>query len=149
MSYANNSLMPDETLIFQGQVHWIIFIPCLIWAAVALGVYFLAGQLAIAVALMIFAIIRLIRAVFYFFTTELVVTNQRIISKFGFIARTTFELPLDRVTSLNVFQSVFGRLLNYGDLEIHAMGSVATPIPVIAAPLDFRRQVLAEVEKVR
>jgi uncharacterized membrane protein YdbT with pleckstrin-like domain len=146
MSYVNDTLLPGENLVFLGHVHWIIFMPSLFWVIVALGVL-LMGQLYIAIALIIIAIVRFGRAVIYFFTTELAVTDQRIISKFGFISRTTFELPLDRVTTLNVLQTVLGRLLNYGDLEVHAMGGVATPIPAIVDPLTFRKWVLEEVER--
>jgi len=148
MSYVNDTLLPGETLVFLGHVHWIIFTPCLFWVIVALGVL-LAGQLYIAIALLIIAVVRFGRALVYFFTTELAVTDQRIISKFGLIARTTFELPLERVTTLNVLQSVLGRLFNYGDIEVHAMGGVATPIPVVADPLTFRKWVLGEVERAR
>lgn len=149
MSYVNDTLLPDENLRFRGHVHWVIFLPCIFWAFIGFAVYLLFGQLYIAIALLCFAVIRFGRAVVYFFTTELAVTDQRIISKFGFIARTTFELPLERVTTLNVLQTALGRILNYGDLEIHAMGGVATPIPVIADPLTFRKWVLGEVRAAR
>jgi uncharacterized membrane protein YdbT with pleckstrin-like domain len=148
MSYVNDTLLPGETLRFRGHVHWIIFTPCLFWITVGL-VALLVDQFYIALALFIIGIVRFGRAVVYFFTTELAVTDQRVISKFGFIARTTFELPLDRVTTLNVLQSVLGRFFNYGDIEIHAMGGIATPIPVVADPLTFRRWVLGEVGRAR
>jgi uncharacterized membrane protein YdbT with pleckstrin-like domain len=149
MSYVNDTLLPGETVRFRGHVHWIIFLPCLFWLALALAMYFGFDQFYIALALSIIGAVRFGRAVVYFFTTELAVTDQRIISKFGLISRTTFELPLDRVTTLNVLQSVLGRLFNYGDLEIHAMGQVAVPIPVVADPLTFRKWVLGEIERAR
>jgi uncharacterized membrane protein YdbT with pleckstrin-like domain len=145
MSYVSDTLLKDETVRFVGQVHWIIFFNVVCMTLAAVLVYFVFDQLIIAGVFIFFACFRLVTDAIYFFTTELAVTDQRVIAKFGLISRTTFELNLDRVTSLNVNQSVLGRILNYGDLFIQGMGGVSTPIPVIANPLLFRKWVLGEV----
>ena len=40
----------------------------------------------------------------------------------GFIKRRTFEMSLDKVESVDVNQSILGRLLNYGDVTIRGVG---------------------------
>lgn len=149
MSYVNNTLLRGETVRFVGHVHWIIFIPVLLLSIAAMVVYFVFDQLIISGILSFFALFRFITDVMYFFSTELAVTDQRVIAKFGLISRTTFELNLDRVTTLNVQQSVLGRILNYGNIFIQGMGGISTPIPAIADPLTFRHWVLGEVEASR
>lgn len=145
MSYVDNTLLPDEVVRFRGHVHWIIFIPCLLLTGAGMALYFFLGQAIICGILLFFSIYFFLRAFVYYFTTELAVTSERVIAKFGFISRVTFELNLDRVMSLNVQQTVLGRILNYGDVFVNGMGGVATPIPVISDPIVFRKWVLGEV----
>lgn len=147
MSYVNDTLLSGETLRFRGHVHWIIFLPVLLLTCAGLAVFFFFNQLVICSILLFFAIFRFVTDFIYFFSTELAVTDQRIISKFGFIRRRTFELNLNRVTSLNVQQTVLGRLLNYGDIFVQGMGGISIPVPAITDPLTFRKWVLREVEE--
>lgn len=73
-------------------------------------------------------------------TTELAVTNKRVIAEVGFISRKTIELNLANVEGIQVNQSLLGRLFNYGSLTINGTGSARTPINGIREPLEFRRQ---------
>jgi uncharacterized membrane protein YdbT with pleckstrin-like domain len=73
-------------------------------------------------------------------TTELVITNRRIIAKVGLVSRHTIEINLSKVESISVSQSILGRLLNYGDLEIVGTGGTREPILYISEPLMFRRK---------
>lgn len=80
-------------------------------------------------------------------TTELAITNRRIIAKFGLISRSTFELNLAKIESIRVEQSILGRILNYGDVLVIGTGGSKEPIPRIAHPLEFRRRYDEILEK--
>jgi uncharacterized membrane protein YdbT with pleckstrin-like domain len=85
-----------------------------------------------------------IRGWFHRFTTETDVTDRRVVHKTGFINRRTFEISLDKIASVEVIQSIPGRLLNYGDVIIVGMGEVPPqPIKTIASPLAFRSAITA------
>jgi uncharacterized membrane protein YdbT with pleckstrin-like domain len=73
-------------------------------------------------------------------TTELVITNRRIIAKFGLISRYTIEINLPKVESISVSQSILGRMLDYGNLQIVGTGGTKEPILYISQPLMFRRK---------
>jgi uncharacterized membrane protein YdbT with pleckstrin-like domain len=75
---------------------------------------------------------------FHRWTTETDVTNMRVVHKTGFIKRRTFEISLDKVESVDVNQSILGRLMNYGDLTIQGVGERTQTISTIASPLAFR-----------
>ena len=62
------------------------------------------------------------KAWFHRWTTETDVTNMRVVHKTGFIKRRTFEMALDKVESVDVNQSILGRILNYGDVTIMGVG---------------------------
>ena len=63
-----------------------------------------------------------VTAWFHRWTTETDVTNLRVVHKTGFIKRQTFEMSLDKVESVDVNQSILGRILNYGDVTVLGVG---------------------------
>ena len=76
--------------------------------------------------------------------TELSVTNHRVIYKTGFIRRHTVEMNMDKVETVNVDQSILGRILSYGTIHVlgtgqgginslHGMGSPITVRNAITA----------------
>ncbi|WP_029920425.1 PH domain-containing protein [Nevskia soli] len=150
MSYVAKNLLPGETVLCTGSLHWIIYLKPLL--LVAFGVFLLAlpafmqvpeklwiwGAVAIAVGGLA-AIPALLSA----WSTELVVTSVRIIAKHGLISRRTTEMLHRKIESLSVHQSIPGRLLNYGTLVIHGTGGGQESIPNIARPLDFRNAATA------
>jgi uncharacterized membrane protein YdbT with pleckstrin-like domain len=71
-------------------------------------------------------------------TSELVITDRRVLIKVGFIQRHTFEMFISKIESVAVFQSMFGRLFNYGTVEIRGTGGSSETFSTIAAPLLFR-----------
>src|SRR5436190_19003343 len=86
-------------------------------------------------------IFKLIAAITYMRTTELAVTDRRVIGKWGFIQRDTIEQRLEKVDSTIVHQSMFGRLMDFGDIVVHGSGTTQTPIRMIVNPLSFRKAV--------
>ena len=71
------------------------------------------------------------------------VTNLRVVHKTGFIKRRSFEMSLDKVESVDVNQSILGRILNYGDVTILGVGEGKETISTIASPLEFRNYITA------
>jgi uncharacterized membrane protein YdbT with pleckstrin-like domain len=68
---------------------------------------------------------------------------MRVVHKTGFIKRRTFEMSLDKVESVDVNQSILGRILNYGSVTVRGVGEGAETINTIASPLDFRSHITA------
>ena len=58
-----------------------------------------------------------------YFTTEYGITNTRVISKQGLIRRDIEEINLSSIESINVNQSIIGRILNYGTIIISGRGT--------------------------
>ncbi|RYM60781.1 hypothetical protein BSQ98_19130 [Serratia liquefaciens] len=92
--------------------------------------------------LLLLGLFMLLNVVIKIITTELALTNKRIIAKFGFIRRSTVELRLEKVESIGVDQSILG----YGTIVVKGTGGTATPIPSISKPLEFRRVVNNHLE---
>jgi uncharacterized membrane protein YdbT with pleckstrin-like domain len=71
-------------------------------------------------------------------STELVITDKRLIVKYGVISTQSIEIRFDKIETVRVNQGLSGRLLNYGDVVVTGTGSTFDPIRGIADALRFR-----------
>ena len=72
---------------------------------------------------------------------EIAITNNRLVYKRGLIARQVGEISIDRIEGVNVLQTVFGRIYNYGRLAIRGMGVGEVVLPPIEDPITFRKAI--------
>jgi uncharacterized membrane protein YdbT with pleckstrin-like domain len=150
--YIDDILQPGEKVLYSTNAHWIFYLPAIAaWivalALVAVAVSFppvVALGLASASVIGIAALYFTVKGWFHRFTTETDVTDRRVVHKTGFINRHTFEIALDKIASVDVDQSIPGRLLNYGSVTIVGVGEGSTKtIDTIASPLAFRSAITA------
>lgn len=151
--YIDEILQPGEKVLYSTNAHWIFYWQAIVaWiVAVALVVASRMTQvdslvlacLAAAAVVALAALYWTIAAWFHRWTTETDVTNLRVVHKTGFIKRRTFEMSLDKVESVDVNQSILGRIFNYGDVTIRGVGEGFEVIKTIASPLAFRSSITA------
>ena len=72
-------------------------------------------------------------------TTEIGVTNQRLIYKRGLIWRKTQELQLRAIEEVKLDQGLLGRLLDFGRLDLHGTGVGDIRLPALADPVGLRK----------
>lgn len=78
----------------------------------------------LSIILLIFGIVHLIDILITIKTTQLVVTNKRLIGKVGFLNTKTLESPINKITSISVESSIVGKILNYHNVKINVFGEV-------------------------
>jgi len=71
-------------------------------------------------------------------STELAITNKRLIAKYGVLSTHSIEIRFDKIETVQVSQGLIGRILNYGDIVVTGTGSTFDPIRHIASALRFR-----------
>lgn len=128
MAYLDESLAAGETLLARFQLHWTArwrLIVFLILAIPTFGVALLAA---------LYEWLRL-RAI------EQGVTNRRVVYKTGILSRQTQELHLASIETIDLRQSVGGRLLGYGDVILTGRGESSMVFTRLAAPLDAKRAI--------
>ena len=169
MSYIEQSLLPQESIVATTKLHPIIFgkpvrnalcSVLILWAghsaallglintalaALSIGVG-LGAQIGQALAfvaglLAVVAVAGAIVRVVLYTTTEFAVTNKRVIAKFGFLRRRSLEVNLDKIESVTVNQSFTGRLLGFGTLRVRGTGSTDEFFGGIARVMEFRAQI--------
>jgi len=153
MSYVDQALSQGEVVRFVARKHWIVLAAPVVQLVVALILILFGykigdlsawfswlinklGLILLAIGALQFLAAWLTRA-----TTELAVTNRKVVGKWGLIARRTIEQRLEKIDSIEVEQSILGRILGYGTVEVRGSGVTMTPLRLIAEPLIFRRRV--------
>jgi Bacterial PH domain len=143
-SYTTATLQPDERPLHQTTIHWMALSGSVIGAVLTLIVIVPIAMFASwrdlywAWLLLLIPAGILLSAAITVKTSELVITDRRVLIKVGFIQRHTFEMFISKIESVAVFQSVMGRLFNYGTVEIRGTGGSSESFATIAAPLPFR-----------
>jgi membrane protein YdbS with pleckstrin-like domain len=144
LGYIEDTLGRSETLIYKARFHWLHF--ALAWVelmlilvlAIWIGLFAPAAwPHYLLLLLCLGALLLLFRSVIPFWTTEIGVTNHRLIVKRGWISRLTDEIPLRSIEQVNFAQGPLGRLLGYGQVDVHGTGVDNLLIPPIADPVGF------------
>ncbi len=153
--YIDEILQPGEKVLYSTNAHWIFYFPAIVAWIVALALLIVSLTVAAgipslvlacwaaAAVIAIAALYWTVRGWFHRLTTETDVTDRRVVHKTGFIKRRTFEIALDKIESVDVDQTILGRILNYGDVTIMGVGEGRQRISTIASPLAFRSAITA------
>ena len=149
--YIDDILQPGEKVLYSTNAHWIFYLPAIVAWIVVLALVAASGALPpmaliglpAAAVIAVVALYFTIRGWFHRLTTETDVTDRRVVHKTGFIKRRTFEIALDKIESVDVEQSILGRIFNYGDVTIMGVGEGRQTISTIASPLAFRSAITA------
>jgi uncharacterized membrane protein YdbT with pleckstrin-like domain len=147
MGYVNDNLVNGEHVKYSARSHWIEYVNFVAAAAVPAGIMlpFHGGG---ALVLFIFLLIPLLPIPFIRSkTTEMAVTNKRVIMKQGLIRRATLELKFGRIEQVSVDQGIFGRLLGYGDIKLCGTGGSLEIFRNVSDPLTFRNQVNVQMDR--
>ena len=117
--YVNKSLVPNEKVVYEGKFalmdNWF-------WIVISFGLL-------------------LIPIYLFQKTYEIAVTNNRLIGKKGIISRETIDFAINNVETVDVKQSIFGRIFGFGDIIIHGTGASEKKITALKNPEDFKQAI--------
>ena len=139
MSYITASLAANETVLHTTKLSLWQFLPHMLMALLLIFVGFAARQ-PLPVLVVIGITIGAWVAV-QVWTTEMAVTNKRIIHKTGLISRNTTELMIGKVESVKVNQGITGRIFGFGRVDVSGTGNNSATFKGVVDPLAFRAAV--------
>jgi len=170
MLYVQQSLGPDEELIHVGKFHWMYTVNSflsIIWGLFgAIMIMFMSykayefmGKLppntgffgaikeihpairGVSFLFFILGLVKFAQMMVTKVTTEIAITNNRLVYKRGLVARHVGEINIDRIEGVNVLQPIMGRIFNYGRVMVRGMGVGEVLLPPIEDPISFRRAI--------
>ena len=121
MSYLSKVIVSGERVQYEAHFHWIDKLGALILCGIGIGIFWVIAM----------------------WSTEMAITNRRVIYKRGWIARRTEEMSLHRIEEVNLRQSILGRIFGYGKVQVRGMGGSGITFPAllnIGSPLRFKQQ---------
>ena len=139
MAYFDKVVRPGETLRHSGELHWIIYLPGAL--LILVGLMFMFNLPGLTALLVLFGLISLITNWIRKRTTEIVVTDKRVLLKTGLFSRKTVEMNMNRIESVDVTQSILGRIFDFGTVLVRGTGAGAEPFKKIASPIDLRNSI--------
>jgi uncharacterized membrane protein YdbT with pleckstrin-like domain len=153
MKYVEQVLQPGETVVYATSLHWLVYLKAIVLLLLGLaclvGSAMVAGEVSIAVLKIVsgffwlLAILYALGALIRRATTELAVTDRRVIYKTGILQRHSMEMNVSKVETVGVNQSILGRILGYGTVIVRGTGGSFEPVAFIGDPLTFRSHITA------
>lgn len=151
MSYYMKVLQEHETVRYVGKLHWTIYKNAILLGLVAVIVAVVSLYapedlrwllLPAAGLFAVLAVISFLASWFVRVTTEIVVTDLRVIHKVGWIARRTEEINITKVETVDVHQGIGGRIFDFGTILIKGIGGSWEPLRRVASPLQLRNAII-------
>ena len=153
MPYYTKVLQPDEKVLVVGRLHWSIYLRALVVLAITVALLTYADRLpglrwqhyarVAAAVIGLVGLLMLLAAWSRQRSTEIVVTDKRVIYKRGLFARHTVEMNISKIETVDIEQSLWARVWGYGTLMIHGTGSGFEPLPSVGSPLRIRNAIVA------
>ena len=143
MGYIEQSLGANEVVHYRARMPFILrafgwLIPVL--TLVAAGVFYNQGLSLIAAGAGVIGG-SILMVMIPVWTTEIAVTNHRLIFKRGLFSRAAADLQLRAIEQVGLQQGLTARLLDLGRVQVHGTGVDDVHLPTIADPLALQRSI--------
>lgn len=134
--------MNENNIIYEARLHWVLFFwPflffCLmLYVSAKFPVLATPSYILSAVAVLWGFVVGLS----YIFSS-LVIKKKQVVLSTGIVIRQTIDIPLSKIESIDIRQSILGVILGYGSLVITGTGGTRQLVHYISHPLTCRRHI--------
>lgn len=157
MNYLEQLLAQNEEILLVARQSWVVLV-----REVLIALVLTAGIIGVALVasgpfpqywwlvgiLILLPMGRFVVQFLHWANREYVVTNRRVIQINGLVNKNVVDSSLEKVNDVRMSQSVLGRLLNYGDVEILTASDLGSNLfQRIADPIGFKTAMLNAKEK--
>lgn len=139
---------PSERLVGKARQHWAVFILpllpflfCIFTIVLAFKVDNGALYLCLSGFFALLGILGFIKVLLIYLTTDLMLTNRRIVSHTGLLQRVQFEILLNQIESISITRPLMGHVFDYGSIVIVGAGGSHQSIPSLTKPERIRRAI--------
>jgi hypothetical protein len=156
MSYADSLLATGERVLHRERQHWLV----LVWGArlpivgMILGLVLLILSSAVSgllnqvvfwvgAVLFLGGLAFLVWATMRYLNQEYVLTNRRVIEVQGVVNKRSTDSSLEKINDAILTQSIFGRMLGFGDLEVLTASEAGIErFQMIVNPIGFKKAMM-------
>jgi len=155
-TYIQGLLGQNERILLATRQHWFILLSN-IMLEILLIVLLVAGftaltlvypLAAIGFVLVLVPLGGMLRDILIWSNREYIVTNRRVIQISGVFSKNVVDSSLEKVNDVKMSQSFFGRMFDYGDIEILTASEIGVNLfKRIGDPVKFKTAMLNAKEK--
>jgi len=154
--FIKKSLENGEEIKYNGRLHWSSIWKYIFWSwlmviggLTAAGacyyykqqdVYIYLGLAVALIGLIVGIIGRIVRT-----RSEFAITGTRFIQKDGIFNIKMTEIPLQRIETVNYYQTFWQRMLGTGCVELVGSGGTSHQVHCIEHPMQVRKMVLSAI----
>jgi uncharacterized membrane protein YdbT with pleckstrin-like domain len=157
MSAIQDHLQPDEEVTYLARPTQLTLFPPLLATIVILGsalaIFLQTGSQAVLIGGAIIGgigVLYLLQKLIILKSNQYVVTSRRIIKQTGIFSKSSVDTYLDKINNVEHYQSLWGRLLGYGNVEVDTASETGmTQFPMVARPLEFKQAILTNAQQYR
>jgi len=143
-------LKNGEKEILETRQHWFVMVaPTLVsLIGIAIGSALIAVLWVLGISIIFIFICYFIYKVFQRKNNLWIVTNLRVIDEYGVFSNNTKESPLDKLNNVSYNQSFFGKIFNYGNVEIQTAAEIgSTTYQMVEHPKLLKDTITNEQEE--
>jgi uncharacterized membrane protein YdbT with pleckstrin-like domain len=157
-NYLDELLGTNERILLKTRQHWfilfssialeILLIIILIGAVIAFAITTASPLVTVGFVLVLVPLAGMLRDILIWYNRQYIVTNRRVIQISGIFSKDVVDSSLEKVNDVKLSQSFFGRLFDYGDVEILTASEVgANVFKRIGDPVKFKTAMINAKEQ--
>lgn len=155
-NYTASMLGQNEKILLVTRQHWFvlfstILLEIVVTLAVMFGITFAVLTYPVAAYgyfLVIIPILSMLFDIMKWSNHQYLVTNRRVIQLSGIFNKNVVDSSLEKVNDVRMTQSVFGRMFDYGDVEIMTASELGVNVfKRIGDPIKFKTAMMDAKEK--
>lgn len=140
-------LFDSEAITYQTTIHWIsLVLPIIKIILGFIGILIIIlpfGLFKIIGVYLVYLLLKGILDFIYLKSIKVCVTKHYLSITMGILSRSTIDTPLNKSENICFYQSLLGRMLNYGKIIIDTGG--LTQSYILKNPLELRTQILKQI----
>jgi uncharacterized membrane protein YdbT with pleckstrin-like domain len=147
MGYIEDHLIENERVIYRTTLHWAILLgPGMI---IVLAGLWIPSKGMSALTLLALGVIWGVVSTVSLQTSEIGVTDKRLLLRVGFPLRRKYDISLEKIQIVDIYQPSLGKFLNFGKIIIQSAGGKRYAFRMISSPIDLRDEIARQVDSVR
>jgi uncharacterized membrane protein YdbT with pleckstrin-like domain len=155
-TYVQELMSENERILLVARQHWFLLFSNIL-LEIVLIVLLIVGTAAltpifplaiVGYILVLVPVIGMIRDILIWSNRQYIVTNRRVIQVTGVLSKEVLDTSLEKLTDVKLSQSFFGRIFDYGDIEILTASELGVNLfKRIGDPVGFKTAMLNAKEQ--
>jgi uncharacterized membrane protein YdbT with pleckstrin-like domain len=156
-NYVDSLMAHNERILLRTRQHWFVLVSMIFVEIVLIVVLFAAVSAlsilvtpiaAVGFVILLVPIAYMLRDILTWFQKQYIITNRRVIQVSGIFSKNVTDSSLEKVNDVKMSQSFFGRIFDYGDIEILTASEMGVNLfKRIGDPVQFKTAMLNAKEE--